>query len=72
MKKVFVALIAVVALMTPCTVVDNSEVGIKFKKFGFTDQGYLNAIPCTGWVMYNPFTESVYTGNGAIPFIDLK
>lgn len=61
MKKVFIALIAVVALMTSCTVVDNSEVGIKFKKFGLTDQGELQAYPCTGWVMYNPFTTSVYT-----------
>lgn len=61
MKKLFIALIAVVALMTSCTVVDNSEVGIKFKKFGLTDQGELQAYPCTGWVMYNPFTTSVYT-----------
>ena len=61
MKKVFIALIAVVALMTSCTVVDNSEIGIKFKKFGLTDQGELKALPCTGWVMYNPFTTSVYT-----------
>jgi regulator of protease activity HflC (stomatin/prohibitin superfamily) len=61
MKRVFIALIAVVALMTSCTVVDNSEVGIKFKKFGLTDQGELKAYPCTGWVMYNPFTTSVYT-----------
>lgn len=61
MKKVFIALIAVVALMTSCTVVDNSEVGIKFKKFGLTDQGELQAYSCTGWVMYNPFTTSVYT-----------
>lgn len=61
MKKVFIALIAVVALMTSCTVVDNSEVGIKFKKFGLTDQGELKAYSCTGWVMYNPFTTSVYT-----------
>ena len=61
MKKSFIALIAVVALMTSCTVVDNSEVGIKFKKFGLTDQGELSAVPVTGWVMYNPFTTAVFT-----------
>lgn len=47
--------------LSSCTIVDNSEVGIKFKKFGLTDQGELKAYSCTGWVMYNPFTTSVYT-----------
>lgn len=62
MKKLFIVLsICLAAAMTSCTVVDNSEVGIKFKKFGLTDQGELQAYPCTGWVMYNPFTTSVYT-----------
>lgn len=43
-----------------CSVVDNSEVGIKFKKFGLTEQGTLNAEPATGYVFYNPFTESIF------------
>lgn len=60
--KLFAFVMAFVAIaLSSCTVVDNSEVGIKFKKFGLTDQGELQAYPCTGWVMYNPFTTSVYT-----------
>ena len=57
----FVALAIFMVAMNSCTVVDNSEVGIKFKKFGLTDQGELKAIPVTGWVFYNPFTTSVFT-----------
>ena len=60
--KIFTLALAFMAIaLSSCTVVDNSEVGIKFKKFGLTDQGELQAYPCTGWVMYNPFTTSVYT-----------
>ena len=44
-----------------CTLVDSGEVGIKFKKFGLTDQGTLDAVPASGFVTYNVFTESVYT-----------
>lgn len=44
-----------------CTVVDTSEVGIKFKKFSLTEQGKLDAVPVTGWVFYNPITTSVYS-----------
>jgi len=43
-----------------CTVVDNSEVGIKFKKFALTQQGTLVASPVTGFVFFNPITTSVY------------
>lgn len=57
----FVALAIFMVAMQSCTVVDNSEVGIKFKKFGLTDQGELSAVPVTGWVMYNPFTTAVFT-----------
>lgn len=57
----FAALAIFMMAMQSCTVVDNSEVGIKFKKFGLTNQGELDAYPCTGWVMYNPFTTAVYT-----------
>ena len=55
-----IALFAVVVSMC-CTVVDTSEVGIKFKKFSLTDQGKLDAVPVTGWVFYNPVSTSVYT-----------
>ena len=43
-----------------CTVIDNSEVGIKFNKFSLTDQGKLQAEPVTGYVFYNPFTQKVF------------
>lgn len=46
---------------TCCTVVDSSEVGIKFKKFDLTEQGTLKATPVSGWTFYNPITTSVYT-----------
>ena len=60
--RIFAFALAFMAIaLSSCTVVDNSEVGIKFKKFSLTDQGELQAYPCTGWVMYNPFTTSVYT-----------
>ena len=57
---IFVAIAAVIGCMSCCTVVDNSEVGIKFKKFSITDQGKLVASPVTGFVFYNPVTTSVY------------
>lgn len=44
-----------------CTVVDSSEVGIKFKKFDLTEQGTLKATPVSGWTFFNPITTSVYT-----------
>jgi len=43
-----------------CTIVDNSEVGIKFKKFSVSDQGKLVTTPVTGFTFYNPITTSVY------------
>lgn len=59
---VVIAISALVILMsTCCTVVDTSEVGIRFKKFSLTDQGKLDAAPVTGWVFYNPISTSVYT-----------
>ena len=54
-------LLALILVMSCCTVVDNSEVGIKFKKFSLTEQGKLVASPVTGFVFYNPVTTSVYT-----------
>lgn len=59
--KVGIALMfAVILTLSCCTVVDNSEVGIKFKKFSLTEQGKLVASPVTGFVFYNPITTSVY------------
>ena len=54
-------LLALILVMSCCTVVDNSEVGIRFKKFSLTEQGKLVASPVTGFVFYNPVTTSVYT-----------
>ena len=66
MKKIFniifLALCVIIgATSCACTVVDNSEVGIKFKKFDLTDQGELKTVPVTGWIVYNAFTTSVFT-----------
>ena len=47
-------------LSCACTVIDNSEVGIVFKKFGMTDQGKLDAVSVTGYTFYNPITTSVF------------
>lgn len=55
-------LIAFAALFaTSCTLVDSGEVGIKFKKFGLTNQGELVAQPVSGYVTYNIITEDVFT-----------
>lgn len=43
-----------------CSVIDNSEVGIKFNKFSLTDQGKLQAEPVTGWIFYNGITQKVF------------
>ena len=59
--KRFIYLITLCAFFTSCTLVDSGEVGIKFKKFGLTEQGKLDAVPASGFVTYNIFTESVYT-----------
>lgn len=61
MKKLFILLISVIALSScACTVVDNSEIGIKFKKFSVTEQGKLEAEPVTGYIFYNPLVTSVF------------
>jgi regulator of protease activity HflC (stomatin/prohibitin superfamily) len=66
MKRFFQIAIAAVAVIIAanscaCTVVDNSEVGIKFNKFSVTDQGKLEATSVSGYIFYNPFTTSVFT-----------
>ena len=63
--SIVVALIAVIIIvptcLVQCTVVDNAEVGIKFKRFSLTDQGTLKATPVTGFVFYNPISTAVFT-----------
>lgn len=65
-------MLMVVATMTSCTLVDSGEVGIRFKKFSLTEQGTLSATPVSGFVTYNPFTESVYTYPVFIQRVDYK
>ncbi|MBP5720718.1 MAG: prohibitin family protein [Bacteroidales bacterium] len=53
---------AFIILIISCTkMVDNSEIGIKFKKFSLTDQGQLIATEVTGLIFYNPITTKVFT-----------
>ena len=66
MKKFFNVFMTAIAVMffinsCACTVVDNSEVGIKFNKFSVTEQGKLEAASCSGYVWYCPLTTSVFT-----------
>lgn len=66
MKKFFTMVIVAIAAIVmfnscACTIVDNSEVGIKFNKFSVTDQGKLDAVSCSGYTFFNPFTTSVFT-----------
>ena len=57
-------------LFNCCTVVDSSEVGIKFKKLSVNAQGQLDAVPVSGWVFYNPFTTSIFTYETFIQRVD--
>lgn len=62
MKKInFILAIIIGIAFTSCAIVDSGEAGIKFKKFSLTDQGQLDAVPASGFVFYNIFTEDVYT-----------
>lgn len=58
---VLAVVIIVPTCLVQCTVVDNAEVGIKFKRFSLTDQGTLKATPVTGFVFYNPISTAVFT-----------
>lgn len=58
---VVLLIVLVPTCLVKCTTVDNSEVGIKFKKFSLTEQGTLKATPVTGFVFYNPITTAVFT-----------
>ena len=53
---------AFVLFLATCTkMVDNSEIGIKFKKFSLTDQGELVANQVSGLTFFNPITTRVFT-----------
>ena len=60
------------ATATSCTVVDNSEIGLRYKKFSVTEQGKLEAQNVTGYTWFNPFTESVFTYPVFIQRVDYK
>ena len=60
------------ATVTSCTVVDNSEIGLRYKKFSVTEQGKLEAENVTGYTWYNPFTERVFTYPVYIQRVDYK
>ena len=73
-RLLYLAMIALcfAATVTSCTVVDNSEIGLKYKKFAVSEQGKLEASTVTGYVWYNPFTTSVYTYPTYIQRVDYK
>lgn len=70
---IILAVVAVVIIgMACCTMVDSSEVGIKFKKFGLTEQGTLAATQVTGLTIYNPITTAVFTYPTYIQRVDYR
>ncbi len=66
MKRAITIIISVLAVLIICGIsctrlIDNSEVGIKFKKFSLTEQGKLETQPVNGLVIYNPLTTAIFT-----------
>ena len=61
-----------VATLSSCTIIDSSEVGIKFKKYSVTDQGKLDAHPTSGWIVYNPINTGVYTYPVTVQEVDYE
>lgn len=64
MKKLLslvVMAMVMAATISSCTVVDNSEIGLKYKMFSVSEQGNLEATQVTGYTFYNPFTTRVFT-----------
>ena len=59
-KLFFILIFAISFQSCACSVIDNSEVGIKFNKFSLTEQGKLEAEPVTGYIFYNPITTAVF------------
>ena len=64
-KTLFYIVLGIVILFIAagsCTkMVDNSEIGIKFKKFSLTDQGELISTQVSGLTFFNPITTSIFT-----------
>ena len=62
-KTLFYIVLGIVILFIAagsCTkMVDNSEIGIKFKKFSLTDQGELISTQVSGLTFFNPITTSI-------------
>lgn len=61
-----------VATLSSCTIIDSSEVGIKFKKYSLTEQGKLDAHPTSGWIVYNPINTGIYTYSVTIQEVDYQ
>ena len=73
MKKFILFLTIVLGMVvSSCSIVDSGEAGIKFKKFSLTDQGQLDAVPASGFVFYNIFTEAVYKYPVYVQRVDYK
>lgn len=53
--------VLLIAVGSCSKMVDNSEIGIKFKKFSLTDQGELISTQVSGLTFYNPITTRVFT-----------
>lgn len=73
MKKIVLFFTIVLGMVvSSCSIVDSGEAGIKFKKFSLTDQGQLDAVPASGFVFYNIFTEDVYKYPTFVQRVDYK
>ena len=56
-----VLLVLLVGIVSCTKMVDNSEIGIKFKKFSLTEQGELVSTQVSGLTFYNPITTKIFT-----------
>lgn len=69
---IFVLICLIPTCLVRCTKVDSAEAGIKFNKLSLSDQGKLDATPCSGFVFYNPVTTDVYTYPTYVQRVDYK
>ncbi len=53
--------VLLVGIVSCTKMVDNSEIGIKFKKFSLTEQGELVSTQVSGLTFYNPITTKIFT-----------
>ena len=56
-----ILLVLLVGIASCTKMVDNSEIGIKFKKFSLTEQGELVSTQVSGLTFYNPITTKIFT-----------